>query len=76
MRTTVDIPDPLYRRLKSAAAAQGRSVKSLVLQSVKTSLDGRIPKRRKKRVKFPLIRATRPGSLRIDNKTINELLFP
>jgi len=76
MRTTIDIPDFVYRRLKSRAAAQGRSVKSLVLQEVKASLEGRSDKRRKKRVKFPLIPATRPGSLRIDNKTINELLFP
>ncbi len=31
IRTTVDIPVALYRRLKEQAAAQGRSVRELIL---------------------------------------------
>jgi hypothetical protein len=34
MRTTVDIPDPLYRALKKKAAHEGHSVKELVLRGV------------------------------------------
>lgn len=30
MRTTVDLPDPLYRALKARAATEGRSVKDLM----------------------------------------------
>jgi len=41
MRTTVDIPDPIYRRLKAEAAMQGCSVKELVLRGVKAELGGR-----------------------------------
>lgn len=30
MRTTIDLPDPLYRELKARAALEGRSVKDLM----------------------------------------------
>lgn len=38
MRTTVDIPDPLYRALKSKAATEGSTVKQLILQGVVKTL--------------------------------------
>ena len=34
VRTTVDIPDPLYRELKGKAANEGRSVKEVILRGV------------------------------------------
>ena len=34
MRTTLDIPDRMYRALKARAAKQGCSVKELILRSV------------------------------------------
>ena len=34
MRTTVDIPDAIYRRLKSRAASEGRTTKALILRGV------------------------------------------
>jgi len=34
MRTSVDIPDALYRELKSKAAREKRSVKELILRGV------------------------------------------
>jgi len=37
VRTTIDIPDPLYRKLKGKAASEGRSVKELILRSVEQS---------------------------------------
>ena len=40
MRTTVDIPDPLYRELKGKAASEGRSVKELILRGVEQELEG------------------------------------
>ena len=54
VRTTVDIPAPLYRKLKEQAAARGYSVRELVLAGVRSViLQGRRP--RSKRVQFPLI---------------------
>jgi plasmid stability protein len=34
MRTTVDIPDALYRELKTRAAREGTSMKEIILRSV------------------------------------------
>ena len=76
MRTTVDIPDSLYRRLKSAAALRGCSVKDLVLRGVKAELQVRGGRRKQKSVKLPIIASKRPGSLRLTNYKINEILFP
>jgi len=34
MKTTVEIPDALYRKLKSAAAEEGRSIKEILTEAV------------------------------------------
>ena len=75
MRTTVDIPDPVYRKLKSVAARQGCSVKELILRSVEREV-GPAPTGRR-RVRPPLVRSGRPGTLRISNAQIYEIVpFP
>jgi len=59
VRTTVDIPESLYRKLKEQAAARGRSVRELVLAGVRSVLlEGQRP--RPKRVQFPLIASEGP----------------
>ena len=60
IRTTVDIPAPLYRKLKEQAAARGESMRELVLSGVKSVLlQGQRP--RPKRVQFPLIVSEGPN---------------
>lgn len=76
MRTTVDIPDPVYRRLKSRAASEGGSAKELILRGVEHVLKER-PRKSRKRIKLPIIRSKRPGTLRLDNDKIFEIIsFP
>src|SRR5579859_361229 len=76
MRTTVDIPDPLYRELKSKAAREKRSVKELILRGVEIELRPR-SKKRSRRVTFPLVPSRNPGTLVIDNAKIYEFIsFP
>ncbi len=76
MRTTVDIPDPLYRKLKSRAARERRSVKDLILRGVEDELEPR-RKKVKRRISLPLIRSKRPGTVRLDNAKIFEIIpFP
>ncbi|MGA9527079.1 MAG: ribbon-helix-helix protein, CopG family [Terriglobales bacterium] len=76
MRTTVDIPDSLYRRLKSKAAGEGRSVKELILRSVETELQG-TARRGGRFVSLPLIPSRNPGSVVLDNAKIFEIIpFP
>ena len=75
MRTTVDIPDPTYRQLKSKAAQRGCSVKELILQSVQHELRPR--SRRRGRIKLPLLESKEPGTLRLTNEMIYEIIpFP
>ncbi|MGH9499423.1 MAG: hypothetical protein ACRD3L_09800 [Terriglobales bacterium] len=76
MRTTVDIPDPLYRQLKSRAAREGCSVKQLILRGVEGELQLN-SKPRRKCITLPLIASKRPGTLKIDNAKIFEIIpFP
>ena len=51
---TVNIPAPLYRKLKESAAARGRSVRELILAGVKTLLV-ETQRPRPQKVQFPLI---------------------
>lgn len=73
MRTTVDIPDAMYRRLKARAAVEGRSTKALILRGVEQVLreDAASPRRR---VTLPLVKSKRRGTLRIDNARIYEII--
>ena len=74
MRTTLDIPDPLYRRLKATAALRGSTVKEIVLKLIEREIAS--PSARKRRIRLPLIESDRPGTLRLTNAQINEILFP
>ena len=38
VRTTVDIPAPLYRKLKQRAAVEGSSIRQLVISAVESVL--------------------------------------
>lgn len=70
VRTTVDIPAPLYRKLKAHGAAQGRSIRELLLAGAQTVLlQGQRP--RPKRVRFPLI-ATDGPEVQLTNEQIYE----
>ena len=75
VRTTVDIPAPLYRKLKEQAAAKGSSVRELVLTGVKSVLlQGQRP--RPRRVEFPLIVSKGP-KVNMTNQQIYEYVeFP
>ena len=75
VRTTVDIPSALYRKLKEQAAAQGRSVRELILSGVRvTLLEGRRP--RPRRVKFPLIVSKGPKVDLSNDQIYEHVEFP
>lgn len=77
MRTTIDIPDSLYRELKSKAAQEKKSVKELILRGVEVELRIRHKEKQSRRVLLPLVPSKAPGTLEIDNAKIFELIpFP
>jgi hypothetical protein len=76
MRTTIDIPDTIYRRLKIRAAGEGISAKELILRALQLILkEGH--RKSQRRIKLPLILSKQPGTLEIDNARIYDLIsFP
>ena len=75
MRTTVDIPDGMYRRLKARAARDGRSTRALILRGVKDVLNA---ERRTvgTPVSLPIVRSKRPGTVALTNAAIYDIAFP
>ena len=70
VRTTVDIPVPLHRKLKAQASANACSVRELVLAGIrKVLLPDQGP--RPLRVQFPLIVSDGP-KVDLSNAQINE----
>lgn len=54
MKTTIDIPDELFREAKVHAALEGIKLKDLITDALRQKLRA-TPKRRHHRAKFPLI---------------------
>jgi hypothetical protein len=44
MRTTIDIPDPLFREAKRRAAAEGLTLREVVLRALRAHLGGSRPR--------------------------------
>ncbi len=76
MRTTVDIPDATYRMLKTRAAAEGGTVKQLLLRGAEAILREPI-KKEVRRLSEPILNKGEPGSLHLTNAMIYDLIdFP
>ncbi len=74
IRTIVDIPASLFRKLKEQAAAQGRSVRKLILLGVRVTLiEGKRP--RIKRSSFPSSPQMGQKSICPTNRSMNTLNF-
>lgn len=76
MRTTIDIPDAMYRRLKARAATEGRTAKTLILKGVEEVLASK-PAARGRPVTLPIVRSQRPGTMQLDNARVYDVIsFP
>ena len=76
MRTTIDIPDALYRRLKARAASEGKPAKALILRGVEQVLAAKTSKTAG-RIQVPVIQSKQPGTLYLDNARIYDIIsFP
>jgi Ribbon-helix-helix protein, copG family len=73
MRTTIDLPDPLFRRVKSEAALRGSSLKEFIQEALHQAVAGGRTVRRQK-VRLPLVRSKQPGTLRLTNAEIEDHL--
>ena len=55
MRTTVDIPEPLFRKTKATAALRGSTLRALIVHAIEKEVDAPSPQPGT-RVTFPLVR--------------------
>ena len=75
MRTTVDIPDAIYRELKSEAALEGRSVKDVILSRV--AVRPPAPAEKFKKPRFTSTKSKSPGSMKLGPEGVYEYVpFP
>ena len=76
MKTTIDIPDELFRAAKSRAALEGIKLKDLVNEALREKLRAPVAKAQRRRTKFPLIHSKRtdaPVTLEQVNQAIEAL---
>ena len=75
MRTTIDLPDALFRKTKAVAALRGSSMKELIIHAVEREVTAIAPPQPSgKRVKLPLIRSWKGRKLDLTGFDFDELL--
>ena len=70
MRTTVDLPDPLFKQIKAEAALRGMKLREFIMYSLERTLTERSSKPKSYRVKLPLVRG---NGKRLINPTREQL---
>ena len=70
MRTTLDLPDELFRQVKAKAALEGTKLKDLLTRFVRTGLGEPAQRPRSRRSKLPVIK--RRGKRLIPDLTSQE----
>ncbi len=74
MRTTIDIPDEMYRSLKMIAVERTTTVRQIVLDGLSRVLLEPATRRPAERLKLPLIRSSRSDRLELDSEKIDEIV--
>ena len=74
MRTTIDMPDALFRKTKAVAALRGSSMKDLIVQAVEREVSAIVPPAKGKRIKLPIIRSWKGRKLDLTGFDFDELL--
>lgn len=74
MRTTIDLPDDLFRRLKILAANRRVTLKTLVQRAIQNELVRARAQAPHRRLRFPILDSKQPGTLNLTNAEIEDLL--
>ena len=75
MRTTLDLPDPLFREMKARAARQGVKMRELVATFIENGLRGGNPVVPSTRSPLPIARRATGKTIRaLDNARIAKIL--
>ena len=78
IRTSLDIPRDLHRRLREAAARKGCSARQLVLASIRSAVDEKSPRAGNRRLKLdPPIVPSRGKDFNLTSEQVYDLIeFP
>lgn len=78
MRTSLDIPDPIYHEMKVRAATEGTTLREIILDGVALRLGmGSATTKQDGQPRFPVIRSQKPGSLKLGEEGVYEYIpFP
>ena len=74
MRTTVDLPDPLFRKIKALASLNGLSLKEYITSALEHEVEGSKLNIESQRVTFPLVPSKSPGSIDLDGEKIAKIM--
>jgi hypothetical protein len=74
MRTTIDLPDSVFRETKALAAMRGITMKQFILEAIEQAKKSPMPTQSKRARKFPSfhLRSRRP--LNLDDFNFDDLL--
>jgi hypothetical protein len=72
MKATIEFDDELYRQLKATAALRGSKVKELEADGVRMVLRQVETPQRFRRLKLPIVKSRKPGTLKLTNQMIAE----
>jgi len=76
MRTSLDIPDDLFRKLKIHAAQEGVTLREIALRGIRREME-QPEEKPARRLKKPILKSYAPASIDIDNEQIYDTIgFP
>jgi hypothetical protein len=70
MKATIEFDDELYRQLKATAALRGSKVQELLAEGVRMVLRHPDTPPRSRRLKLPIVKSRKPGTLKLTGKMI------
>ena len=73
MKTTIEIPEKLFRQAKSRAALEGLSLREFFLRGLQLALQSQPETANRKRASFPVVRAGK-GSPRLTDEQVADAL--
>lgn len=77
MRTTIDLPDDLYKNARTRAIEDGTTLRQMVVDALTLLMAERTSRAPAKRLELPVIRSKRTDKLDIDSERIYEIIdFP
>lgn len=67
MKTTLEIPDDIFREAKAKAATEGRKLKDLVADALRAAIRQQPAEGRGLRTtRFPILKSSKPGALTVE----------